>query len=238
MSEDDFQHALIHLYANIDRFPSYSDALFDDFTLTDAERRALKQLMCGQRQGLLTFNRLLHHKRTRSIAQSLPYSSRLVPQHLDALLKAFACRPFPEGATDFTAALRSFAEYVAAEIAGDRQPSKAAELVWFEAMCASADCATLLRCRFDVPAALQDSSLLDTPELPQRPCCFVVFPAGGQLRVVAVGAGLASVIASLQSGRSVADALASMPDDTRRIAVEESLQRLLQIGYPVPVGQD
>jgi len=237
MSEDVFQRALIHLYSNIDQFPSYSDALFDDFALTDAERRALKELICGQRQGLLTFNRLLHHKRSRSILQSLPYSSRFVPEELDALLQAFACRPFPEGAADFTAALRSFAEYVGAEIADRRQLSKAAELVWFEAMCASADCATLLHCRFDVPAALQDPSLLYTPELPHRRCWFVVFPAGGQLRVVAVGTGLASVIASLQSGRSVADALASLPDDARRIAVEKSLQRLLSMDA-VRVGQD
>jgi hypothetical protein len=226
MSEDHFQRALIHLYSNIDRLPSYSDALFDDFALTDAERHALKELMCGQRQGLLTFNQLLHHKRSRSISQSLPYSSRLVPEQLDALVQAFACRPFPEGATDFTAALRSFAEYVGAEIADRRQLSKASELVWFEAMCASADRATLLRCRFDVPAALQDPSLFDTPEPPHHPCWFVVFPADGRLKVVAVGAGLASAIARLQSGRSVADALASLPDDAQRIALAESLQQL------------
>jgi hypothetical protein len=263
MPEEIFQRALIHLYSNIERVPSYSDALFEEFALTDAERHTLKELMCFQRDGLLTFNRLLHHKRSRSISQALPYSSRLVPGQLDALLRGFAGRPVSEGATDSTEAVRSFAEYVGAEIAGQRQLSRAAELVWFEAMCASVAAPTasshdacrcprgltpnlrmagtgsaaLLRCRFDVSAALQDPSLLDTPDLAHRPCWFFVFPAGGQLRVLAVGAGLASVVESLQTGRPIGVVLASLHDKARRIAVEQSLQRLLSMGAPFVSGE-
>ena len=75
MLEKNLQKALMHLYANVDRYSSYSEGIFEEFALSPSEKDSLKQLMTSQRSGLLLFNEQLHGKRRRLLRDVLPLSA-------------------------------------------------------------------------------------------------------------------------------------------------------------------
>jgi hypothetical protein len=261
MPEKTFQQALMHLYINIDHFHSYSEAQFEEFELSESERRSLKELLTYQRDGLLLFSELLRKKRRRSILQALPKSRAIVAHQLDALLQAFASWPAPEGAGDGADAVRSFADYLSAQIKGRTEVPEELELVWFEAVCASVSFppasasihaggphsqqlsrelrlqggggVALISCTYDVPAAMNDPSLLGIRNRPSKSYWFFMFKtADGEVRVLAVAPRLAQLIAMLRSGSSVGEVLESVEREADRITATASLEELLRLGAP------
>lgn len=260
MPDKSFQRALIHLYANIDCFHSYSDDQFEDFELSESERRSLRELLTYQRDGLLTFSEILHNKRHRSVLQALPRSRAVVAHQLEALLQAFASWPAPEGAGDAADAVRSFADYLGSQIESRAEVPKELEFVWFEAVCASisvpvasdsirsnGSCSqqlspemglqrggvALISCTYDVPAVMKDPSLLGICGRQSRSYRFLIFkPADGEVRVLAVAPRLAQLLAMLRNGPSVKEVLESVGHGADRAAAIASLEELLRLGAP------
>ncbi len=232
MSERVLQSALIHLYANADRYPVYADAIFDGFALTETERSWLEELMTEQRDGLLLFQQLLHHKRRRSILHALPRARALAPEALDMLLDAYALLPTPEGAADPAETVRAFATFVGRRVCGVPDPSPAWQLVWFEATCAAVSSRAgemaLLPCTCDVRSAMNGQPL---PDAPPHPYWFFVFQAASaDVRVLSVGPGLARLLAELHRGHSPDEVLASLDTDTARAEAASKIGELVAMG--------
>lgn len=260
MPEKAFQQALMHLYANIDHFPSYSDAHFEHFELSESERQSLKDLLTYQRDGLLQFSELLRSKRRRSILHALPRSRAVVAHQLDALLQAFASRPASEGVGDGADTVRSFADYLSSQIGSRTEVPEELEFVWFEAVYASISLpfasaarsawglhgprlshemrldgggVALISCTHDIPAAMNDPSLLGTRDRPSRPFCFFMFKtADGEVRVLTVAPRLVQLLAMLKNGSSVGEVLKPVRHGTDRAAAVASLEELLRLGAP------
>jgi hypothetical protein len=261
MPEKTFQQALMHLYMNIDHFHLYSDAQFEQFELSESERQSLEELLTYQRDGLLLFSELLRKKLLRSILQALPKSRAIVAHQLDSLLQAYASWPAPEGASHGVGAVRSFTDYLTAKIESQTEVPDELELVWFEAVCASLSLppapasmhvgdphppqlsrelrlrgggeVALISCTYDVPAAMNDPSLLGIRDRPSKSYWFFMFKtADGEVRVLAVAPRLAQVIAMLRKGSSVGEVLQSLERGTGRIAATASLEELLRLGAP------
>jgi hypothetical protein len=259
MSEKNFQKALIHLYANIDRYSSYSDAIFEQFVLSSSEKHALNELMTSQRHGLLLFSQQLQDKRRRIIRYALPRSQEMIGRQLETLLDAHASGPTSEGARDPADAVRSFAEYVAAHIDNQTHVSKELEFIRFEAVLASLTLrppatysnappllhlstdmrlslegdAALVSCTYDVVAAMKDPALLETPVRLSRPCWFFMFQArGGDVRILTVAPGLARVLRLFQSGLSLGDVLLTFECETQKTDASSGIEKLLLMGAP------
>jgi hypothetical protein len=259
MSESNFQMALCHLYANIDRYDSYSPDLFEQFALSGSQSQALEDLMTSQRDGLLLFNQLLLNKRRRLIQQALPKSQEVAGAQLESFLDAYQARPVAEGARDLGDTLRSLADFAGEAVARRADPSKELEFILFEALyvsvalrsplpadqvprprqlsadlrlTAEADTA-LVRCTYDVCAAMTASSPSGLSHYPSRSCWFFMFQAGGdKMRVLTVSPRLAEVLALFRRGWAFGEVLRTFDSERELIAASASIEKLLLAGAP------
>lgn len=244
MSEREFQKALMHLYANIDRYSAYSDEIFAPFVLSPAETQSLRELMASQRRGLLVFNQQLDHKRRRVICEVLSASRAIAGSALDVLLDGYASGPTLEGARGPGDVVRDFAEYVNRRVERQAEISRPLDLIRFEANYAAVSLgspsasgrrhATLISCEHDVAAAMTDPSLLDRCERCPSPRWFFMFmDAHGDVRVRAVASDLAAILRMLLDGAPIAEALETLADKNDRAAARESVGQLLSCGAPL-----
>lgn len=259
MSEINLQKALLYLYANIDRHSTYSEAIFEQFSLTSSEKQSLEELMNSQRERLLLFNDQLRHKRLRAIRLALPKSGAFVSRQFEAQMAAYASRPVPEGARHAAGEVRAFADYVGARIKDPESDPEALEFIRVEAICAavslsspsrdfdappvhplpgdlrlsSAGDAALIECRYDVLAAMENPSLLGTTsDRLLQPCRFFVFQASrSELRVLKIAPKLAGVLALLQSGASLEEVLETL-GSAEKAAASASIENLWRSGAP------
>lgn len=258
--EKNFQKALFHLYANVDRYSSYCDAIFESFALSDSEKQSLKQLMTSERDGLLLFNQQLRNKHRRSILYAMPKSRDIIGRQFDALLDAYFSCP-AEGARDPDDGIRSFADYLGAQIDSQANVSKELEFMRFEAVFAAvslgpaatylnsatppqvsndlrlslAGDGALIPCTYDVWAAMNDASLLGVSahHSPSKLCWFFLFKArSGEVRMLSVAPGLARVLRLFQGGLSLGEVLQSFESESEKIASSTSIQKLLLLGAP------
>jgi hypothetical protein len=259
MSEKNFQKALMHLYITIDRYSSYSEAIFKQSALSRSEKQSLKQLMTSQRDGLLLFNQQLHNKRRRSIWHALPKSRDIVARQLETLLDAYASCPLPESARHPADAVRSFADYAGAQINSHKDVSKELEFIWFEAVYASVSLslastdfnaspplqlstdlrlslegdAALIPCTYDVLAAMKEGSLPGISGHRLKTYWFFMFLSRSyEVRILTIAPGLARVLKLFQSGLSLGDVLQALECETEKTAVSASIEKLLLLGAP------
>jgi hypothetical protein len=255
VTEREFQLALIHLCANIDR--DGADATpWERFALSPDERCALEQLMASQREGLLLVNQLSHDKQRRLLRDALPTARALAGARLESLIDAFQCNRIAEGSRDLATTMRSFADFAGDVVERDADPSRELELVRLEAICTAVSLGSssrtdaqlrpqrstpdmrlspdvaVIRCAYDVVAALRASSL-DLEQPPARPRTFFVFNASrDELRIMAVSTRLADLLAQLVRGCSVGEALAALDDEFAVAAATASIETLLEAGAP------
>ncbi len=259
MSEKNLQKALMHLYANVDRYSSYSEGIFEEFALSPSEKDSLKQLMTSQRSGLLLFNEQLHGKRRRLLRDVLPLSAELLGPRLESLLDDYLSFESAEGARNPDDTIRSFAQYAGARL--DTGPvSREFELIRFEAVHASvslplpattfkaraplplspdlrlslAGDTALIACSYDVLAAIRVPSLLPTLDRLPKPFWLFLFQAAppAAVRTLEVTAGLAGLLSLFWKGLSLADALQTFASATQRSAALGAVERLLLAGVP------
>ncbi|MGB8890224.1 MAG: hypothetical protein WCC87_26095 [Candidatus Korobacteraceae bacterium] len=259
MSEKVFQKALIHLYANIDRYSSYSEKIFEEFPLSLSEKQSLQELMTTQRDGLVAFNQQLHHKRCRIIRHALPISRGTLRRQLDTLLDTYECYPAAEGACQPSDAVRCFADYISSQIECQTEASRDLQFIRFEAIyaslslhLASADSkpphpvhlsaeirlssdrsTSLILCTYNVLAAMKDPSLLKGSEGRLRPCWIFLFrTSADEVKALAVAPKLAKILKMFQSGLSLEDILNTLDSETDKLAATVSVDGLLSLGVP------
>ena len=256
MAERDFQLVLIHLCANIDRDDS-DVTPWERFGLSPDERCALEELMASQREGLLLVNQLSHDKQRRHLRDGLPTARALAGDRLELLIDAFQCNRMAEGSRDPRhdhAIVRRFRRR--RRRAGRRSVTRELELVRFEAVCAVVSLGSsspihgqlrspdltpdlrlspnvaVIRCTYDVVAALRASSL-DLERRQPRPGTFVIFNASrDELRIMAVSPRLADLLAQLVRGCSVGEALEALDDELAVAAATASIETLLEAWVP------
>lgn len=258
-SEREFQEALIHLYLHIHEYESYSDALFANFKLSDADRRSLRELMTSQRDRLLVFNQQLRFKQRRYIRAALPRSAKLLRRELDDLIDAYATRLSTEGADDAATTIRVFADQLKAHVAVDPYASWEPQFILFEAAYASLALRRVdslpeaLRPRetevglslprgpnhflatssYDVVAKFKDSV---SPHFAEKTQYLLLFRTRrSSVRILSLAAKLHGILEMLEQGICVGDILKSVQSTEDKMAALEGVRNLWSIGVPFSI---
>ena len=247
--------ALLHLYRMIDREHAYADAIFAQFALSASEKQWLSELMISQRDGLLLFNEQLYVKRRRFIQHALPNCRRVFADRLEALLDDYTRHSGLEEAVDGTGAVRSFAGYVGEQMREGEAAFKELEFIRFEALQASVplrlgspdrptepsanlrlalgEDALLVSCNYDIAAAMQDPSSVETMGRLPTPQWFLLFrDEGGAVRTFAIAPGLAKLLSCFGGGSSLHEVLQRLAAESERAAASQSIAKLLRLGVP------
>ena len=233
MAESELQRSLLHLYANVERFGSYSPELFAQFALGIDDLQVLEDLMTSQRAGLLLHAQLLADRQRRLVVEALPASASLADACLISLLDSFRTR---EGAGDLAATMHAFADHAGKACA--TAVSRDLELVRFEALHASIALRppslhrafAVVRCTYDAYAA---TSSLAWSEM-ATPCCYFLFQArGDEVRVLIVSPRLADLLELLERGLSRSEVLQMLGSERARAAAAASMEELVRVGAPI-----